>query len=85
MYIMSNSRAPACAGEICDRAARAATGGGRAPTEVGSDKIRPLTTSTQIFKIPDEGGLALQRFILEKILFHIALFPYISLPDQETH
>jgi len=41
--------------------------------------------SAQIFKIPDEGCPALQRFILEKIKFHVAMFPYFSLPDQETH
>ena len=41
--------------------------------------------STQIFKIPDEGDLVLPQFILEKIKFYIAIFPYFSLPDQETY
>jgi len=60
-------------------------GGGRPPDGSDSTQIRPLTGSTQIFKIPDDGDLALQQFIIEKISFHIALFPYVDLPNQETH
>jgi len=39
----------------------------------------------QFFKILDEGDPALQRFILEKISFHIALFPFLSIPDFTEH
>ena len=85
MVIMSNSSSPPDSGTLSNAAPTAATGGGRPPTEVDSHQIRPLTRSTQIFKIPDGGDPVLQRFILEKISFHVALFPHLFLPDQETH
>lgn len=82
---MSNDPRHPDPGTLSQGAATGATGGTRPPADVDSHQIRPLTTSTQIFKIPDQGETALGRFILEKISFHIALFPYVSLPDQETH
>jgi len=85
MSIMSNPPFLADLGPSSESPDRGETGGGRPPARPDSHQIRPLTTSTQIFKIPDEGDLVLQRFILEKISFHIAVFPYLSLPDQETH
>ena len=82
---MSNTLQTSGLGSSSESPDRGETGGGRPPARPDSHQIRPLTTSTQIFKIPDEGDLVLQRFILEKISFHIAVFPYFSLPDQETH
>ncbi len=60
-------------------------GGGRPPTELASHQIRPLPMPTQFFKIPDQGELALARYIDEKISFHIAVFPYFFLIDEVTH
>jgi hypothetical protein len=85
MSIMSNTPIPADLRPSSEIPDRGETGGGRPPTEGALHQIRPLTTSAQIFKIPDEGCPVLQRFILEKISFHIAVFPFLSLPDQETH
>lgn len=85
MSIMSNSPLPAILGPSSATPDRGETGGGRPPTEGASHQIRPPSLSAQIFKIPDEGDPILQRYILEKISFHIAVFPYLSLPDQETH
>jgi hypothetical protein len=85
MSIMSNTLLPASLGPSSTIPDRGETGGGRPPTEGASHQIRPPPLSAQIFKIPDEGDPVLQRFILEKISFHIAVFPYFSLPDQETH
>jgi hypothetical protein len=85
MSIMSNTPPLADLKPSSEIPARGETGGGRPPAKPDSHQIRPLTTSAQIFKISDKGCLALQRFILEKIQFHIAVFPYFSLPDQETH
>jgi hypothetical protein len=82
---MSNTLQASGLGSSSESLDRGETGGGRPPARPDSHQIRPLTTSTQIFKIPDEGDLVLQRLILEKISFHIAVFPYFSLPDQETH
>lgn len=58
-----------------------AKGGDRPHADLDSHKIRPLTKRAQFFYIPDE----LQPLILEKISFHIAVFPFLSLPDQVTH
>jgi hypothetical protein len=85
MSIMSNSRSLPDSGTLSNAPPVAATGGGRPPTDLASHQIRPLSTSTQIFKIPDEGDLALQRIILEKISFHIAVFPFLSIPDSTEH
>ena len=85
MSIMSNTPIPADLRPSSEIPDRGETGGGRPPARSASPQIRPLPLSAQIFKIPDEGDLVLQRFILEKISFHIAVFPYFSLPDQETH
>ena len=57
-------------------------GGGRPHADLGSHKIRPLTKRAQKFYISDP---VLARFVLEKISFHVAVFPFISLPDQVTH
>ena len=64
-------------------ASRAETGGGGTQADLGSHKIRPLTKRAQFFYISSDPALA--QFILEKISFHIAVFPFLSLPDQETH
>lgn len=85
MVIMSNNPSPPDSGTLSNRAPKAATGGGRPPSRSASTQIRSLSTSTQIFKIPDEGDLALQRIILEKISFHIAVFPFLSIPDSTEH
>jgi hypothetical protein len=85
MSIMSNSRSLPDSGTIQTGAPEAGTGGGRPPSRSASTQIRSLSTSTQIFKIPDEGDLALQRIILEKISFHIAVFPFLSIPDSTEH
>ena len=85
MNIMSNTPIPADlrpSNEIPDRGE---TGGGRPPARPDSHQIRPVTVPTPKIEIRDEGCPVLQRFILEKISFHIAVFPYFSLPDQETH
>jgi hypothetical protein len=39
----------------------------------------------QFFKISDEGDLILHRFILEKISFHMAVFPFLHLIGGGTH
>ena len=56
-------------------------GGDRPHADLGSHKIRPLTKRQQNFYISDP---ALERLILERIQFHIAVFPFLSLPDQVT-
>ena len=85
MSIMSNTPLLADLRPSSEIPDRGETGGGRPPARSASPQIRPAPLSAQIFKIPDEGCPVLQRFILEKISFHIAVFPYFSLPDQETH
>jgi hypothetical protein len=39
----------------------------------------------QFFKIPGEGDPILQQFILEKIQFHFAVFPFLHLIGEGTH
>jgi hypothetical protein len=85
MVIMSNSSSPPESGALPERAPLAATGGARPPSRSASTQIRPALMSTQIFKIPDEGDPVLQQFILEKISFHIAVFPFFSIPDSMEH
>ena len=85
MSIMSNSRSLPDSGTIQMGGPEAGTGGGRPPTDLASHQIRSLSTSTQIFKIPDQGESALGRFICEKISFHIAVFPFLSIPDSTEH
>jgi len=82
---MSNTSIPADLRSSSETSDRGREGGGRPQAGVDCHQIRSLPMSAQIFKIPDEGCPALQRFILEKIKFHVAMFPYFSLPDQETH
>ena len=85
MSIMSNTPIPADLGPSSVTSDRGEEGGGRPKAESALHEIRPVLGSAQIFKIPDEGDLILQRFILEKISFHFAVFPYINLPNQATH
>lgn len=85
MAIMSNSLPSTDLGIASETLRHAGPGGGRTRADLASHQIRPLTKRAQIFQIPDGGDPALQRFILEKIQFHFAVFPFLSLPDQETH
>lgn len=85
MDIMSNPRPPDLSVPPVASPSHAGPGGGRSQADLDSHQIGPLTRRAQLFLIPDGGDPTLQRFILEKISFHIAVFPYISLPDQETH
>jgi hypothetical protein len=82
---MSNSWDLPNHGKIIDAPPPGADGGGRPPSRSVLTQIRSASMPAQIFKILDEGDPFLQRFIIEKISFHIALFPYVDLPDQETH
>ena len=85
MSIMSNTLLPADLRPSSEIPGRVERGGGRTPADLASHQIGPASLSAQIFKIPDEGCPVLQRFILEKISFHFAVFPFLSFPDQETH
>jgi hypothetical protein len=82
MNIMSNH--PTCLDSqaLEGAAPLVAEGGGRPHADLDSHKIRPLTKRAQNFYISDP---VLAQFILEKISFHVAVFPFLSLPDQATH
>ena len=82
---MSNTSTQPDLETSANAAAEDQPGGGRSPGGPDSYQIRPLTTSTQIFKIPDEGDPVLQRFILKNIQFHVAVFPYFSIPNSSEH
>jgi len=39
----------------------------------------------QFFEILGEGGEVVERFVLERLRFHFAVFPFVDLPDMEEH
>jgi hypothetical protein len=82
---MSNDPIRLDPGTSAGVAAEVRPGGGRPPLRTVSTQIRSAPRSAQIFKIPDEGDPVLQRFILEKIQFHFAVFPFLSIPDSTEH
>jgi hypothetical protein len=82
---MSNSGDLPDLGKIIDAPPLGATGGDRPPSKPDSHQIRSASMPAQFFKISDEGDLVLQRFILEKISFHMVLFPFLFLPEEWTH
>lgn len=68
---------------------RVREGGGRPPRRAESDIEGLVTLPAQFFMILEGGDPRLsgrlREMITERIAFHSAVFPYLSLPDQLVH
>jgi len=68
---------------------RVREGGGRPPRRAGSDIEELVLVPAQFFMILEGGDPRLsgrlREMITERIAFHSAVFPYLSLPDQLVH
>ena len=74
--------AAGCAGVAPGPAREGGGGPPRAPASVVED---PVLMPAQFFMILDGLCPELDRFILERVRFHFAVFPYIDMPCQRFH